>query len=475
MATYTGPELCALSAVDAVDALTKGEVSPTEMLEASLERIAAVEPDINALPTVCAERARDQIANLEKGDEAPWLAGLPITIKDLNPIAGVRTTWGTKGYADHVPTVSDPLVERLERRGGVTVAKSNTPEMGAGGNTFNDVFGATKNPWNTALNPGGSSGGAAASLAAGECWLAQGSDLGGSLRTPAAYCGIIGLRPTPGRAGGGSEKQQFAHEGLSGPMARTAADCALLLDAMTGFDPRLFQSLEPPKVSFLEEVRRAAPPKRIAFAFDLGGLAPVECEVRDLLAGAMAALAGAGTVVEEDCPDLTDLLETYNTLRACAQWASPGHEPDHIQAHYKKTLRENIELGKNLKAIEIITATRKRSLLFGAMERFLRNYDALACPVVGIGALPSEVEYPTEVDGQPQGHYMDWLKFATLATTCGLPAISVPIGFTASGAPMGIQFVGRPRGEAGLLQIAAVMETLIPGFGGPIDPINPSS
>ena len=472
MTTYSGPELCALTAVEAVEALKAGDVSPTELLEAALARIAQVEPDINAIPTLCADRARAHIARLTPGGEAPWLAGLPITIKDLNPVKGVRTTWGTKGLADFIPDASEPLVERLEARGGVVIGKSNTPEMGAGGNTFNEVFGATKNPWNTVLNPGGSSGGAAAALAAGECWLAHGSDLGGSLRTPAAYCGIIGMRPSPGRAGGGGPDQQFGHEGLSGPMARTAADCALFLDAMTGFDPRLFQSLEPPRVSFLDEVKRAEAPTRIAYAPDLNGLAPVEGEVRDLIAAAMTALEGAGTQVEETCPNLPHLLDTYNVLRACAQWAAPGHAPESVQKHYKKTLRENIALGKALEASEIITATRRRSQLYAIMAAFMADYDALACPIVGLGALPSEIEYPTVVDGQPQGHYMDWLKFATLATTCGLPAISVPIGFTRSGAPMGVQFIGKPRGEAGLLKIAAVMETLIPGFGKPIDPIN---
>lgn len=473
MTTYTGHELCALSAVDAVDALKKGDVSPTELLEASLTRIAEVEPDINALPIVMADRAREHVANLTPGDEAPWLAGLPISIKDLNPIKGVRTTWGTKGYADHIAAVTDPLVDRLEKRGGVLVAKSNTPEMGAGGNTFNEVFGATKNPWNTALNPGGSSGGAAAALATGECWLSHGSDLGGSLRTPAAYCGIIGMRPTPGRAGG-SEKQQFAHEGLSGPMARTAADCALFLDAMAGFDPRLFQSLEAPRVSFLDEVKRAEAPKRIAYSPDLDGLAPVEAEVRDLIEAALKALQGAGTDVVETCPDLEGLEPTYNTLRALAQYSSPGQEAPAIQQHYKKTLRENIQLGRELVVDDIVAATRGRSFLYNRMAAFMADFDAIACPIVGIGALASEIEYPTVVNGQPQGHYMDWLKFAMLATTAGLPAISVPIGFTKSGGAMGIQFIGKPRGEAGLLKIAAAMETLIDGFGKPIDPIKPA-
>lgn len=473
MTTYSGPELCALSAVEAVEALTRGDVSPPEMLEAALQRIAEVEPCVNALTVVLEDRARAQIARLAPGNETPWLAGLPISIKDLNPIKGVRTTWGTKGYADHVPQITDPLVERLENRGGVTVAKSNTPEMGAGGNTFNDVFGATKNPWNTALNPGGSSGGAAASVATGECWLSHGSDLGGSLRTPAAYCGIVGLRPTPGRAGGGSEEMQFAHEGLSGPMARTAADCALFLDAMTGFDPRLFQSLEAPRVSFLEEVRQAEAPRRIAYSPDLNGLAPVEGEVRDLIEAALKALEGVGASVEETCPDLTGLQASYNTLRALAQLSSPGQEPEPIQRHFKQTLRENIQLGRELTVDDIIAAMRGRSQLYNRMAAFMADFDALACPVVGLGALASEIEYPTEVAGQKQDHYMDWLKFAMLATTCGLPAISVPIGFTRSGAPMGVQFIGKPRGEAGLLKIAAVMETLIDGFGKPIDPIKP--
>lgn len=474
MTTFTGPELCALSAVDAVAALKKGDVSPTEMLEASLERIAAVEPDINALPTICADRAREHIARLAPGDETPWLAGLPVAIKDLTPVSGVRYTDGTLGMADFVAPATAPLVEMMERRGCVVVGKSNTPEKGAGGNTFNDVFGRTRNPHNTALNPGGSSGGAAAALAAGEVWLAHGSDLGGSLRTPATYCGIVGLRPSPGRCGGGGPDNQFGHEGLQGPMARTAADCALLLDAMSGFDPRAFHSLEAPTVSFVDQLAQAEPPKRIAFAPDVNGLAPVEAEVRDLLASAMKALAGAGTAVEETCPDLPGLMDTYNTLRGCSQWIGPGHAPEAIQKHYKKTLRENIAFGKSLTAEQIITANRQRSALFNTMELFLRDFDALACPVVGIGALPSEIEYPTEINGQPQGHYMDWLKFATIATTCGLPAISVPVGFTKSGGAMGIQFIGKPRGEAGLLKIASVMETLIDGFGKPIDPVKPS-
>lgn len=468
---YSGPELCALSAVDAVDALAKGDVSPSEMLDAALTRIAEVEPAINALPTLCEDRARDRIASLDRAGAATWLHGLPIAIKDLTPVAGVRTTFGTKGLADFVPEESDPIVEIMEDRGCVVIAKSNTPEMGAGANTFNEVFGRTRNPWDTRLNPGGSSGGAAAALATGEIWLGHGSDLGGSLRTPAAYCGIVGMRPSPGRAGGGGRDYAFSQEGVQGPMGRTAEDCALCLDAMTGFDPRMPLTFDAPAESFLDATRRAEPPKRIAFAPDLGGFAPVEAEVREMMAAALGRLQGLGTVVAETCPDITGLYDCYITLRAMVWAAGPMKLPEAVTRHFKDTLRENAELGLQLTGAQIIDAQRSRSALYLTMERLLRDHEALALPVVGLSARTSEIEFPTEVDGVPHPHYMDWLKFSFLASTVGLPAISVPIGFAANGSPMGIQFIGRPRGEAGLLQIAKVMESVVDGFGAPIDPV----
>ncbi|MGB0853223.1 MAG: amidase [Pikeienuella sp.] len=467
---YTGPELCRLSAVDAVKALESGEVSATEMLDAALSRIEAVEPEINAMPTLCPERARAHAAALTRGNAKTWLAGLPIGIKDLTPVAGVRTTLGSTGMANHVPDTSDPLVERLEQRGGIVLGKTNTPEMGAGGNTFNDVFGMTRNPWNTALNAGGSSGGAAASLATGEVWLSHGSDLAGSLRTPGAYCGVLGLRPSPGRCGGGPADYAFSIEGVQGPMARTAADCALFLDAMAGFDPRQPLSLPEPTTSFSDAIARAEPPKRIAFAPDQNGFAPVEPEVRDLLSAAMKRLEGTGTIVEEACPDLPGLYDCYCHLRGMFWAAMPGKLPAEITQHFKDTLKINISFGQNLTGDQMITAQRTRSRLYSIMEHFLRGYDALAIPVIGLASFPVETEFPPEVDGTPCEDYLDWLKFSFLATTVALPAISIPVGFTRNGAPMGIQMIGRPRGEAGLLQIARVMEQITDGFGSPIDP-----
>src|SRR5499427_1261126 len=236
-------ELWRMSAVEAVTRLKKKEISPLELVEASAKRIAEVEPAVNALPTLCLDRARDHAKRIMQGSaceasgETGWLAGLPVSIKDLTDVAGVRTTYGSPIFANHVPAKSHPLVERIERKGGIVVAKSNTPEFGAGGSTFNEVFGRTRNPWNTSLTPGGSTGGGAAALASGEVWLAHGSDHAGSLRRPATYCSVVGLRPSAGRITRGTSNNLFAPLSVQGPMARNVADVALFLDAMVGLCP----------------------------------------------------------------------------------------------------------------------------------------------------------------------------------------------------------------------------------------------
>jgi amidase len=250
-------ELWRMSAVEAVGRLRAGEVSPLELVDAALERIEQVDGMLNALPTVAAERAREAARHVDPGSP---LAGLPIAVKDLNDVAGVRTTYGSPIYADHVPDASESMVARLEQRGAVVLAKSNTPEFGAGGNTFNEVFGETRNPWDTRLTCGGSSGGSAAALAAGEVWLATGSDLGGSLRTPAGFCGVVGIRPTPGRVPNGPDPLPFDTLGVEGPMGRSVADAALMLDAMAGHEASEPLSLAAPARPFLEA---AAQPRRL--------------------------------------------------------------------------------------------------------------------------------------------------------------------------------------------------------------------
>ena len=469
---FTGPEICALEAHVVVDLLKKGEISSAELLTASKARTEAVEPHINAMPTVCWERAEAAAARLDHGaaDAAGWLGGLPIGIKDLTPVEGVLTTFGTKGMADFIPDASDPLVERLEARGGLVVGKTNTPEFGAGGNTFNDVFGPTLNPRDTSLNAAGSSGGAAAQLATGEVWLSHGSDHGGSLRTPAAYCGIVGLRPSPGRAGGSTPDAAFMIEGVQGPMARSVLDCALFLDSMAGYEPRFPISFPAPEVSFFEAVRTSDVRPRIGFSADLGGYGAVDAEVGDHLSAVMQSLAKSGAVVDEATPDITGLEQTYHTLRGMAWATSMQRLPNELRVHFKETLEQNAQFGEALTMADIGAAQIGRSRLFAEMLSFFEDFDVLALPVVGCMPHLQSEEWVREIGGQTLTGYMDWLRFAFLATTTGLPAISVPVGIGPRGLPVGLQLVGKPRGEAGLLQVAKFVEQVC---GGPLAPVDP--
>ncbi|WP_116598677.1 amidase [Primorskyibacter marinus] len=469
--SFSGPELCTLSATEAVGLLRRGEVSATELVEASLTRIAQVEPSVNATVTVCADRAREAARKTAGTD----LGGLPIGIKDLTPVAGVLTTMGTKALKRNYPLASDPLVLRLEERGAIVMGKTNTPEMGAGGNTFNAVFGMTRNPWDTARNAGGSSGGAAVSLATGEVWLSHGSDLAGSLRTPASFCGVVGFRPSPGVAGGGSAAMGFANEGLQGPMARNVADCALFLDAMAGYDPVWPLSMPAPATPYAQAAAQHPGPIRIAFAPDLGGFAPVEPVIAQVLSDAMTQAQGPDCTVEDACPALPDLEKTYRALRAFYWAALPGRAPDFVQEFYKPTLAQNIAEGRALCAEDIVNAQLSRSALYDRMRRFLADFDVLACPVTGIGPGPVEEEFPRSVAGVPTGDYIDWLRFSFLATTTTLPSMSLPAGFTPDGLPVGLQLIGRPRGEARLLQVAQHIETALALPTTPIDPITRSS
>lgn len=467
-----------MTATEVVGLLRKGKVSPSEVLEASLSRTHAVDDTVNAMVTRCPDRARAALGDLpghaaRNASQPGWLAGLPIGVKDLTPVAGVRTTMGSMAFENFVPDSTDPLIARLEARGAVVTGKTNTPEFGAGGNTWNHVFGMTRNPWNTTLNCGGSSGGAAVTLATGQVWLSHGSDLAGSLRTPAAYSGVIGLRPSPGRCGGAPDAHGFNTEAVQGPMARNIADTALFLDAMCGYDPVWPISIEAPATPFQDAVAQASARVRIGFAPDLAGFGHVAPVIRDAMARAMLAVERAGGVVDLACPDLDGLERTYLTLRAMFWAALPGRAPPPVQAHYKSTLRQNIDHGRNLSADTIYDAMLTRSALYHACRSFLGRYDVLAFPTMGVPAGPVEQEYPPEIDGKPVTDYVDWLKFSFLSVATGLPALSMPCGFTPDGMPVGLQLLGPPRGEARLLAAARAIEDALGGPLGPIDPLGP--
>lgn len=479
----SGDELIRLTAREAVTLLAKGEVTPLELIDAALARIEAVEPAVNALPTLCVERARDHAKRLMArrdllaGGARGWLAGLPVAIKDLTDVAGVRTTYGSPIYADHVPETSHPLVEGLERNGGVVLAKSNTPEFGAGGSTFNEVFGRTRNPWNTSLTCGGSSGGAAVALATGEIWLAHGSDHGGSLRGPASFCSVVGLRPSPGRVTRGTANNLFSASSVQGPMARNVPDIALFLDALCGRDRADPLSIAPPATSFLDEVLDAlkkgkgGAPKRVAWTPDLGGAVPVARETQAICATAARRFEELGSVVEEASPDMGRIGEAFQIIRAMIFLVDRGPLMETHRDQLKPDIIWNTEKGMALKPVEIAWAERERAALYRRMVKFFETYDVLVCPTSVAPAFDVNLRHRTAIDGVKLENYIAGSVITSGISMTACPAISVPCGFDSFGRPVGLQIIGAPQDEAGVLRAAALYERLA-GFDRqlPIDP-----
>ncbi len=452
-------DLHRLTARETIARLKAGDITPLDAIDAALARIEAVDGRVNALPTLVPERARDRARRLMERPPAErgLLAGLPVAIKDLNPVEGVRTTYGSPIYADHVPTESDIAVLRIEAAGGVVLAKSNTPEFGAGGQTFNEVFGATRNPWNTALTCAGSSGGAAVALATGQVWLAHGSDLGGSLRTPGAFCSVVGLRPSPGRVPRGPSDGSFNYLSVNGPMARNVADAALFLDVMAGLDARDPLSWPAPATPYREAVARPAAPRRIAFSPDLGFM-PVDPEVRDICAGAMAHFEAMGVAVEEHAPDFSGAMEAFHTFRAVLFVTDHAERMKAHRDKFKPEILWNYDKGQALTAADIARAESNRVALFQRMADFFAEFDLLACPTAAVPPYSVEQRYVDRIGDTVFDNYVDWMGLQCAVSVTSSPAISIPCGFTADGRPVGLQLVACPRGEAELLQAAALFE-----------------
>jgi amidase len=466
-------DLIRMTATAIVDGLKTGAITPLDCLDALEKRVAKVDGSVNALPTRCFERAR---AHARKIMEKPQgqrgiLAGLPVPIKDLLNVAGVRSTQGSPIFRTHVPEASDLLVTHLEANGGVIYAMSNTPEFGAGAHTFNEVFGATLNPWNTRMSASGSSGGAAVSLATGMAWVAHGSDLGGSLRNPASFCGVVGLRPSPGRVAATVGAKIDSTLGVEGPMARNVEDLALLLDAMAGEEPSDPLSLPSDGTSFLAAARSGWKPRKVAVSRDLG-LPPVDGRVADLVMAAAAKLAQQGVIVEEAHPDLRETRECAQTLRALA-YANMRPLLEKHRDLLKPEVVWNIEKGLGLTGAEIARAEAQRGEMFRRMRTFFETYDLLLCPTTIVPPFPVEQRYVAECDGVAFESYVDWLMIVHAITLCCCPAISIPCGFTADNLPVGLQILAPGRGEAKLLAGARFMEQVL-GLGA-ITPIDPRS
>jgi len=450
-------DLCYASAKQLARLIRARKVSATEVMRAFVAQIERVNPKVNAIVTFLPEQALKEAKALDRRKSHAPLAGLPIAYKDLVPTKGIRTTFGSLIYKDNVPEEDALIVERLKAAGAITLGKTNTPEFGAGSNTFNKVFGATRNPYDLSRTSGGSSGGAGAAVACGMLPFADGSDLAASLRNPGNYCNVVGFRPTPGRVPTWPAANAWDTQPVIGPIARTVEDAAFLLSAMAGPDRRAPVSISEPGTLFSRPLKRDFKNVRVAWTRDFGGL-PVEPSVTTVLEKQRKVFESLGCIVEEACPDFSGATEAFETLRAIsyAQRFAPLLKTH--RAQLKDTVVWNIEQGLALDGAKVARAESLRTELYHRMRRFLEIYEFLLAPVNQLPPFPVETEYPTEIAGVKLGNYLDWMKSCYYVTITSHPAISVPAGFTPEGLPVGLQIVGRYRDDLGVLQLAHAFE-----------------
>jgi amidase len=459
-------ELCSHDAITLAGMLRRREVSAREVITAHIERVEALDGAINAVVTRCFEAALAQAARadaaLAGGSEPGLLHGLPVAHKDLVDTAGVRTTYGSPLFAEHVPDTDALVVRRMSQAGAISLGKTNTPEFGAGSHTVNPVFGATRNPYDLSRSAGGSSGGAAAALAARMICLADGSDLGGSLRNPASFCNVVGLRPSPGRVPGWPVSDVADVLGVDGPMARTVADVALLLMVLAGPDPRVPLALDaaPPQVrpdQIPGLLARDLHGVRVAWSADLG--LPVEPAVRTALAPARQVLSDLGCEVVEAAPDLSGADEVFRTWRAFRYVTGLGPLLRGHPGRLGPNVTWNIERGLELSVADLSRATLLHAAVANRITAFYEDVDVLACPVTQVAPFDVTLDWVHDINGRPQETYLDWMASAYLISVTGLPAISVPAGFTPEGLPVGLQLVGRRRADWALLGVAHAFES----------------
>ena len=452
------------SAVETARRVSSREVSPVEVIEAALARVAEVNPRLNAIVTLN-PRALDDARALERrianGEAVGPLAGVPVGIKDVTQVAGLRTTFGSPLYADHVPTEDAVVVQRLRAAGAIILGKTNTPEFAAGGNTWNDVFGRTRNPWNPAKSAGGSTGGGAVGLASGMIALAEGTDLGGSLRIPASFCGVVGLRPSPGLVP--THPSDFVWDTLqvTGPMARSAEDVALMLHAIAGPSP--LAPLRQPMAGrdFVAAVRRGPRPGlRVAYCSDIAGIG-IDPEIESVCRTAAAGLSAVGIAVDHIDLDLSAGREAFLALRGHWFSAWMSERLDRLD-EFGVNVRNNTRAGVEGKGLDLGKAESARGRIWHTFRELFERYDHLLTPTMAVPPFPVEQNYPETVEGKAMKTYIDWLAPMFVLSLPGLPVASVPCGLDPGGMPVGLQLVGRPEGEEAVLALAAQLERLNP-------------
>ncbi|MEV0228912.1 amidase [Nonomuraea sp. NPDC050786] len=442
-------ELHYLSATELAHLIRTRQVSAVEVLRAHLDRIEQVNPHVNAIVTLVAEQALAAAEAADAREPAGPLHGLPVAHKDLVDTAGIRTTYGSPLFAGNVPAQDDVIVQRLRAAGAITVGKTNTPEFGTGSHTVNEVFGATRNPYDLSKSAGGSSGGAAAALATGMVPLADGSDMGGSLRNPASFCNVVGLRPTPGRVPDPSDTAAWYTLSVQGPMARTVEDVTLMFGAIAGFDRRSPYSI---REVFAPEPEEGVAGLRVAWSPDLGGL-PVDSRTAEVTATAPAVFERLGARVDQVELDLTEAEDAFRTYRAWHYALSFGD-----LTGLGPNTAWNVEQGRKVTGADLARAEQARSRLYQRMAAFFDTYDVLIAPVSQVPPFPIEHPYVDEINGERLPDYLAWMRSAYWISVLHAPAASVPAGFTSDGLPVGVQIVGAPFEDARVLRVARAFE-----------------
>ena len=446
------------------------KLSAREALAAHLKQIERVNPKVNAIVTLVAEMAAESAARADEMQVHPKklgklgpLHGLPVAHKDLFETRGIRTTFGSPLYKDYIPAEDDLVVERMRRAGAITIGKTNTPEFGAGSQTFNTVFGATRNPYDLTRTCGGSSGGAAVALVCGFAPVASGSDTGGSLRNPAAFCNIAGFRPSIGRVPNPRAAFAWSTLSTSGCLGRSVADLALGLSAIAGPDPRAPLSIRESGEQFAAPLERNFKSVRVAWFKDLGGV-PFDARVRAIVDGHRKTFESLGCIVEQDEPDFAPAEIAFRMLRA---WNSANTYHARFEEHpnaFKDTLKQEIEEGLRLTALDLANAETAHAQLWRRFQSFLEKYEYFVLPTTQLPPFDVNTPYPTEIAGVRFNNYIDWMKSCWYISATGNPAASVPAGFTPEGLPVGLQIVGRDRADFSVLQVAHAFEQAT-GFG----------
>ena len=455
-------ELCFKDAIDLARMIRERTVSAVEVMTAFLSQIKRVNPKVNAICTFIGEEAALRAAKeaderVAKGNAPGLLHGFPHAVKDLVMTAGIRTTYGSRIYKDFIPKQDELFVERLKAAGAIIIGKTNAPEFGAGSQTFNEVFGATLNPYDLTRTCGGSSGGAAVALACGMVPLADGSDLGGSLRNPASFCNVVGFRPSPGRVPAYPALLAWNTLSVEGPMARSVRDLAFLLSVMAGPDPRAPISIDEPGLIFSRPLERNFRGTRIAWSRNLGRY-PVQPIVNEVCDKARSTLVALGCHIEDGEPDFRDADEAFQVLRAWSYAAGRGEDLKRHRDLMKDTVIWNTEQGLKLTGLDVSHAEAKRTQLFHRVREFLERYEFLILPVSQAAPFPVKTEWIREINGVKMETYIDWMATCYAITLTGLPAISVPCGFTPEGLPIGLQIVGRHHRDFDVLQLAYAFE-----------------